>query len=376
MNKLSSKGVLTPQEQAFTSYTGFFLGNLGKYDSCRSTPGMIYYMVNISLGPITETNLPISQSGVCSPTQCTPTDMSIFFQSGQYIPAILPLPLIMNFTDFEVIKSTLNKSYYSRQWGWWLFFGIIIFFSLIGIVCTILNQMSIQRKARDNADANNKKKEDTTGTVVKENYDQGGAFQSQNNTRNEATSEQKEKEITSKEPETPELKEKKNFQNLSTVLEDKTIPLLENKKPKDKTVNQAIPSTMNKIIESWDIIERFKSISVSKRPTVESGAFDLVRLLSMSWVIMAHQYSQRGLVNTSDLMNPSKNENTANDWNVTLIEHGFYAVDFFLFMGGYVAIISLGKIINEFKNSAYSKLPILYIFIFFKRYYRIIPMLG
>jgi peptidoglycan/LPS O-acetylase OafA/YrhL len=63
-------------------------------------------------------------------------------------------------------------------------------------------------------------------------------------------------------------------------------------------------------------------------------------------------------------------------WNVTFIEHGFYAVDFFLFMGGYVAIISLKRLTTDFKDSPKWKLPVLYIFIAVKRYARILPMLA
>jgi peptidoglycan/LPS O-acetylase OafA/YrhL len=63
-------------------------------------------------------------------------------------------------------------------------------------------------------------------------------------------------------------------------------------------------------------------------------------------------------------------------WNVTFIEHGFYAVDFFLFMGGYVAIISLKRLTTDFKDSPKWKLPVLYIFIVIKRYARILPMVA
>jgi peptidoglycan/LPS O-acetylase OafA/YrhL len=66
----------------------------------------------------------------------------------------------------------------------------------------------------------------------------------------------------------------------------------------------------------------------------------------------------------------------ANDWNLTFMQQGFYAVDFFLFMGGYVGIISLKRIVFDFKNQPRWKLPILYIFLFVKRYARILPTMG
>ena len=118
------------------------------------------------------------------------------------------------------------------------------------------------------------------------------------------------------------------------------------------------------------------AILVSKRPTSESGAFDLVRLLSMSWVVMAHQFGMRGGASANDVIDTGKGNQMKNDWNVTFIEHGYYAVDFFLFMGGYVAILSLKRVVGEFKKSPMWKFPILYIFLVIKRYARILPMMA
>jgi peptidoglycan/LPS O-acetylase OafA/YrhL len=132
---------------------------------------------------------------------------------------------------------------------------------------------------------------------------------------------------------------------------------------------------MTQIVAPFDIINRWKSITVSKRPGALSGAFDLVRLISMGWVVMAHQFSMRSAASEStiDTYTPKMEQGS---WNVTFIEHGFYAVDFFLFMGGYVAIISLKRLTTDFKDSPKWKLPVLYIFIVIKRYARILPMVA
>jgi hypothetical protein len=42
---------------------------------------------------------------------------------------------------------------------------------------------------------------------------------------------------------------------------------------------------MSQIVAPFDVINRWKSITVSKRPGALTGAFDLVRLLSMGWVV-------------------------------------------------------------------------------------------
>jgi hypothetical protein len=63
-------------------------------------------------------------------------------------------------------------------------------------------------------------------------------------------------------------------------------------------------------------------------------------------------------------------------WEFCFIQHGYYAVDLFLFMGGFVAIISLKRLTTDFKNSRKWKLPVLYIFMVIKRYVRILPMLA
>ena len=120
---------------------------------------------------------------------------------------------------------------------------------------------------------------------------------------------------------------------------------------------------MTQIVAPFDVINRWKSITVSKRPGALSGAFDLVRLLSMGWVVMAHQFSQRSAGSESQIDIGGTARFERDSWNITFIEHGFYAVDFFLFMGGYVAIISLKRLTTDFRNSPKWKLPVLYIFI-------------
>jgi peptidoglycan/LPS O-acetylase OafA/YrhL len=65
----------------------------------------------------------------------------------------------------------------------------------------------------------------------------------------------------------------------------------------------------------------------------------------------------------------------AENWMTVLIQHGFYAVDFFFFIGGYVAIISLKRTVADYKGAPIWKFPLLYIFLLVKRYARLMPMI-
>lgn len=95
----------------------------------------------------------------------------------------------------------------------------------------------------------------------------------------------------------------------------------------------------------------------------------------MLWVIIGHQFSQRKMDTNQTMDLKMFQQSYKFDWNLTLIWIGQYSVDFFLFMGGYVAILSLQKIINEFKKSSWWKWPVLYLFLLIKRYVRIFPVM-
>jgi peptidoglycan/LPS O-acetylase OafA/YrhL len=56
-----------------------------------------------------------------------------------------------------------------------------------------------------------------------------------------------------------------------------------------------------------------------------------------------------------------------------MIETGFYAVDIFLFIGGYVSILANTKYIMSFQKTSPNKWPAIYLFALFKRWIRIMP---
>ena len=98
------------------------------------------------------------------------------------------------------------------------------------------------------------------------------------------------------------------------------------------------------------------------------------------WVVFAHEWAYR-LNSSQNLIDQSFLNYTANSWAFTLVENGYYAVDIFLFIGGYVGILATAKYINELKdfkgalNSPYDLLKsvVLVFYCILKRYIRIMP---
>ena len=121
-------------------------------------------------------------------------------------------------------------------------------------------------------------------------------------------------------------------------------------------------SSFKKLINVFDVNERIKSITVSKRVSLESSAFDIMRVLSLVWIMMAFNSSHLKLQNAS-LMDPGFKNHVLNSWRVSIIQHGYYAVDMVLFMGGYITFISMKSTVWKFKNASAYKFPLLYLFL-------------
>lgn len=100
--------------------------------------------------------------------------------------------------------------------------------------------------------------------------------------------------------------------------------------------------------------------------------FELMRILAFFWVVWGHEFAYRMTV-SQNFIDSSFLNYTQNSWGFTFIETGFYAVDIFLFMGGYVGILATSKYINSFQKIHPSKMPAIYGFNILKRYVRIMP---
>ena len=127
------------------------------------------------------------------------------------------------------------------------------------------------------------------------------------------------------------------------------------------------------ISNGFDIVKNMSGLTKSRRIDSATQVFELLRAVSMLWIVYAHTASFK-----AEMFNKQKEQanfvnNEGNDWMVTFIMTGFFAVDFFLIMGGYVSILFVSKTFLELKDSALWKLPALWVFMIFKRYFRMMP---
>lgn len=97
-----------------------------------------------------------------------------------------------------------------------------------------------------------------------------------------------------------------------------------------------------------------------------------MRVLAFFWVVWGHEFAWRQIY-SHNYVDPSYMDYVASNWGCTFIETGFYAVDIFLFIGGYVSILATNKHIRGFEKVRLSKWPAIYLFNVFKRYIRIMP---
>lgn len=103
--------------------------------------------------------------------------------------------------------------------------------------------------------------------------------------------------------------------------------------------------------------------------------FELIRVIAMVWVVSGHELAYR-LPISENFLDKGFYNYTQNSWFFTYNQTALYAVDLFLFVGGYVSIISLTKFIANFSKFAWYKQIVVYLFCIFKRYMRIMPAFG
>lgn len=214
-------------------------------------------------------------------------------------------------------------------------------FSVTAIILTILNQM--RQKTDDKKKALNKQMLNSEKLLAINNKD--SVFKDSIKPYNLAKIEQKNFDSNT---------DLSNVQDMNTknVNELKETLVTQNEMPPTPKTEKVHLTTFEEVMNFFDIVRRAPTLIVSKRVNAESASFDIVRIISMGWVVLAHGFSER-MSTTIDFTNAiGFFSNLSSDWNITFIEHGFYAVDFFLFMGGFVGIISLRRIIFDYKNSA------------------------
>lgn len=125
-------------------------------------------------------------------------------------------------------------------------------------------------------------------------------------------------------------------------------------------------------LELFDAVHNTNSLIYPRIVNASVQVFDLLRVLAMTWVVIGHELAYR-LSFSTNFVDAGFLDYSKNSWYFTYNQSGYYAVDIFLFMGGYVSIVSLGKFISSFAPFKPHKVPLIYVFCVFKRYMRIMP---
>lgn len=145
----------------------------------------------------------------------------------------------------------------------------------------------------------------------------------------------------------------------------------------NKTENPKKSTRLQQILQSFDIISNTSSILESKRISSGTQVFELLRMISLMWVILGHTILEMmNNWNRNKGADPMFQQSLAGNWFISFCCCGLFAVDFFLFIGGYVSILATKRYFVEIKDQPIWKYPILYIFLLVKRYVRIMPCLA
>lgn len=362
--RFTSNKKLTPEEQLIIDGSGILPQQFGKMRSCTANPNLTYYFGYWMNVKDDDEILLQLYTGVCMPKVCNAEDTGNQYQPlANSMPPILTPKWVLRFVEQSTLKQKVNET---RPAFFWWYFIIVGVLTLFAIYATIANQCKKARKSSYSQVATlqtNYGQSTIVGNSTGISDKTDDKFQSRNNLKDTKDSILQTKNKRADKPKTDKVKD---------PLDIKTKPTMK--------VNLdsagASESVWSQVLEAFDFVERMPTLMVSKRPSPESGAFDLIRNLSMAWVIIAHQFAERITASVEIINHDNMLKNVAHDPMITFIEHGFYAVDFFLFMGGYVAILSLKSTVDKFRTSAFWKWPILYIFLLIKRYIRILPILG
>jgi hypothetical protein len=258
-NKISELG---ERESQFLATTGFFPNFFGKYRSCSATPDMSYYLTKWTTY-MYQTDLTIGNSGICAPSECSSTDIQQFLTNSTF-PHIIPLN--MTTSDMKA-KLGVYEQQVKPGWGFWAFFAGFGFFTVVAIAFTIINCVDKQKKSakkmgfRIITEAMPQSLSETalTRSGVKNSAMTNDLQSPQVKPGSGAANDLKK-------PFLSEIEAQKNSLQTKPVVEKDSF-------------------FMTQIVAPFDVINRWKSITVSKRPGALTGAFDLVRLLSMGWVV-------------------------------------------------------------------------------------------
>ena len=268
-------------EDSFIRKSGLFMDQLGTFNSCDKTPGMYMVTFAYTLGFMPVIG-PMAQN-LCIPKTCLANDLNEIITQ-----TLLPAQIYVttNVTGLQSLIHWTNRQQYN-----YTMLSFIIVTSLFLIIAILLTSISQYKKNN----LENKKYletknmiKDLGSTQYNDEENLGGkdsinkptpAFK-MNNTSLNYDSLNKEKDSSM------------NFANKETKLPSlsKNDQLVTKIKMPENLKEKCEPTFFERLMECFDMIKRFESIKKSKRASPESAAFDMMRVISMCWVVIAHSF--------------------------------------------------------------------------------------
>lgn len=306
---------------SFITNFGFMPNELGKYTNCMEDPDMKYYYGFYYFAPTPQHTVynDFARAGVCVPTECNTSDVNVIFNFTKVAASMMAITY--KYVDIEVIQKKVNST---RPVGFYVFFAIFGFFSVLTIVLTICSRCKKMKAKKENINLSldETKRHSKLDLPPTPKLDLSNDLSEKNiktpkqpfkDTDTFINIDKSNDYMSGKSKVKPSIATT-TYENVTTIKESKIIlrntgtqgsfknSNLSTPAQEPKVTEKKQPSTCDRILSAFDFVERWQKISKGQRPTAESGAFDLVRVLSMTWVVMCHQFSQRaqyssGLIN-------------------------------------------------------------------------------
>jgi hypothetical protein len=250
---------LPEQDLKFLSASGFLPGRMGKRGDCISVVGMKYWL--LSLGPF--------PSSMCVPEICTESDVQAILKP--LLNIISPKePVVARVSTLEILTAQYKEGYKPGT-GFWITLSFIVLFTVFSIVATLCNQISKQSQQKQK-----EKEKEKESLHFRANYESDDDLDLNGSSQIQSyqVSDTKPGQTTFQDSTIINSKQNKKIGELET-------PLVSNSaQSKAKS-----PTTLQEIIQAFDFVDRWNLLKVSKRPTVENAAFDLIKVISMAWVV-------------------------------------------------------------------------------------------
>ena len=298
-------------------FSGVLPNQLGLYDSCVSKDGMKFVLVEYINRFKNKFEIVWGQ---CVGSNCTEEEVAAYYQEH------VPISKELYFVAARNPDDPKNRHEFGK--GAWAFVVFIASLLIFVVIATIISQ---SRKI----DERNKKLMTTRSTI-----------------RNV------------QDLQVPGMVSVLTMNPAVTVVDREPSVLHQGEKPKEKKEKP--------FLALFDAVHNMNSLIYPRIVNPSVQVFDLLRVMAMVWVVLGHELAYRMSI-SQNFVDPGFLDYSKNSWYFTYNQSGFYAVDIFLFMGGYVSIVSMGKFIDTFAPFKLHKIPLVYIFCVFKRYMRIMP---